>query len=212
MTAWLLLPPLELKVIPTFFPGTYAYYTYIIISFAAIGAGLKYIDDAFDDGRFSKKKAILTALILVIIWTGVSISDFIAATILFSVLFAVLLTGKVDNLAFKMGSIALISIFYLTRPINFWMIPLFVLILLGITDEKGNDYIENNGIPRLVKSFFSHRYCMKLGVLGLCIAALFPWVYFIAFLSFDLAYDFVGRSGIWMFQPSASISKHPLSS
>lgn len=197
-------------MIPTFFPGTYAYYTYIIISFAAIGAGLKYIDDAFDEERFSKIKAILTALILVIIWIGVSISDSIAATILFSVLFAVLLTGKIDNLAFKIGAISLISILYVTRAINFLMIPFSILILLGIADEEGNDYVENNKIPKLVKFFFAHRCSMKLGVLGLCMALLFPWIYFIAFLSFDIAYDFVDRSGIWMSQPSVSMPKHPL--
>lgn len=169
------------------FPKYYEYY----VAFAIIGAGLKYIDAAFDDERFSKKKAMLVASILVIIGACLSIYDPISATILYSILLAVLLTGKVDNLAFKMSSIALILILFLTQAIHFLVIPMFILILAGIADEKGIDYIKNNKIPKLGGFFFSYRCCMKLGVLGLCLVSLFPWPYLFIFLAFDIAYDSV---------------------
>jgi len=183
---------------PAIFPETYGYYAGITIAFAAIGAGLKYIDDAFDDEWFSKRKAMLIAPLLVIIWVGLSIYDSLSATILFSILFAVLLTGKVDNLAFKISSIALILVFFLTRGIHFLMVPLFVLILTGIADEEGSDYVEKikyNKIPKLGAFFFLHRCCMKLGMLGLCTVSLLAWPYLVAFLAFDMAYDFVGLYG-----------------
>jgi hypothetical protein len=164
----------------------------IILAFALIGAGLKYIDDAFDEGIFSKRIAMLIAPILVVIWVCLSISDSISATLLFSILFAVLLTGKVDNLVFKMCSITLISMLALTRMLHLLWIPLFILITMGVVDEKGDDYVENNEALKWGKFFFSHRCCMKTGVLGLCIFSLLPWLYLFAFLALDLSYDLVG--------------------
>jgi len=169
----------------------YGYHAGIIIAFAIIGFGLKYIDDAFDEEVFSKKIAMLMAPILVIIWSCLSIFDSFSATVLFSILFAVLLSGKVDNLAFKMSAIALILILFLTRMLNFSLIPLIVLTVMGITDEKGNDYVDTNKISKLGEFFFSHRCSMKVGTLGLCTVSLLPWLYLCAFLAFDAAYEFV---------------------
>ena len=162
----------------------------IIIAFAIIGFWLKYIDDAFDENVFSKKIAILVAPILVILWTYLSIFDSISATILFSILFAVLLSGKVDNLIFKLSSIALIVVLFLTQVLNLSLIPLFALTVMGVADEKGNDYVDTHKTYRVEEFFFSHRCCMKVGTIGLCVASLIPWLYLIAFLAFDTAYEF----------------------
>ena len=163
----------------------------IILAFAIIGAGLKYIDDAFDEDKFSKKKAIVIAPIIVLIWICLSLFDSISATILFSILFAVLLTGKIDNLIFKVSTIALISILFLTQMLNLLWIPLVILILMGVADEKGNDYVDNHATLKLVEFFFSYRFCMKMGLLSLCILTLLPWLYLLAFLAHDGAYESV---------------------
>nr|CAI64148.1 conserved hypothetical membrane protein [uncultured archaeon]CBH36563.1 hypothetical membrane protein [uncultured archaeon] len=163
----------------------------IILAFAIIGAGLKYIDDAFDEDKFSKKKAIVIAPIIVLIWICLSLFDSVSATILFSILFAVLLTGKIDNLIFKVSTIALISILFLTQMLNLLWIPLVILILMGVADEKGNDYVDNHATLKLVEFFFSYRFCMKMGVLSLCILTLLPWLYLLAFLAHDGAYESV---------------------
>jgi len=163
----------------------------IILAFAIIGAGLKYIDDAFDEDTFSKKKAIVIAPIIVLIWICLSVFDLVSATILFSILFAVLLTGKIDNLIFKICSIALILILFLTQMLSLLWIPLVILILMGVADEKGNDYVDNHATLKLVEFFFSYRFCMKMGVLSLCILSLLPCLYLLAFLAFDGAYESV---------------------
>lgn len=163
----------------------------IILAFAIIGAGLKYIDDAFDEDRFSKKKAIVIAPIIVLIWICLSLFDSVSATILFSILSAVLLTGKIDNLIFKVCTIALISILFLTQMLNLLWIPLIILILMGVADEKGNDYVDNHATLKLVEFFFSYRFCMKMGLLSLCILSLLPWLYLLAFLAHDGAYESV---------------------
>ncbi len=167
----------------------------IILAFAVIGAGLKYIDDAFDEDTFSKKKAVLIAPIIVLIWICLSLFDSVSATILFSILFAVLLTGKIDNLIFKVSTIALISILFLTQMLNLLWIPLVILILMGVADEKGNDYVDNHATLKLVEFFFSYRFCMKMGVLSLCILTLLPWLYLLAFLAHDGAYESVRMLG-----------------
>jgi hypothetical protein len=163
----------------------------IISAFALIGFGLKYIDDAFDEGLFSKESAMLLAPILVVIWAGVSIFDSLSATILFSILFAVILSGKVDNVTFKLSAIALIAILLSTRMLHLSWIPFLALTVMGVVDEKGNDYVDNHITGGFWEAFFAHRCGMKLGTVGLCVVALLPWLYLIAFLAFDTAYEFV---------------------
>ena len=163
----------------------------IIIAFALIGFGLKYIDDAFDEELFSKESAMLMAPILVVIWAGLSIFDSISATILFSILFAVILSGKVDNVTFKLSSIALIGIILLTQRAHLSLVPFFALTVMGVVDEKGNDYVDRYKTGGFREFFFAHRCGMKLGTFGLCMVSLLPWLYMIAFLAFDTAYEFV---------------------
>jgi hypothetical protein len=163
----------------------------IVAAFAIIGYGLKYIDDAYDEARFSKRRAMLMAPLLVALWACVSIYDAGSATVLFAILFAVLLSGKVDNPAFKLSSIALLALLFLALMSRFSYMPLAVLTVLGIADEKGNDYADGNRLGGLGDFFFAHRCSMKVGTLGLCLASFLPWLYLLAFLAFDLAYEVV---------------------
>ena len=163
----------------------------IVSAFALIGFGLKYIDDAFDEALFSKESAMLMAPILVVIWAGISILDSISATILFSILFAVILCGKVDNVLFKLSAFALIAILLSTGMLHLSWMPLFALTVMGVMDEKGNDYVDSHKIGGIGEFFFAHRCGMKLGTLVLCTVALLPWLYLIAFFAFDTAYEFV---------------------
>jgi hypothetical protein len=114
-----------------------------------------------------------------------------SATVLFAILFAVLLSGKVDNPAFKLSSIALLAMLFLALMSRFSYMPLAVLTVLGIADEKGNDYADGNRLGELAEFFFAHRCSMKVGTLGLCLASFLPWLYLFAFLAFDLAYEVV---------------------
>jgi hypothetical protein len=169
----------------------YGYHACIVIAFAIIGFGLKYIDDAFDEETFSKRIAILMAPILVILWISLSIFDSFSATVLFAILFAVLLSGKVDNLTFKLSTIALIAVLFLTLMSRFSYGPLIVLTVMGVADEKGNDYVDAHKTYDVGEFFFAHRCSMKVCTLGLCLASALPWLYLIAFLAFDTAYEFV---------------------
>jgi hypothetical protein len=167
----------------------------VILTFGVIGAGLKFIDEAFDEGVFSKRSAALIAPFLVIAWMCLSIYDPSSATILFAILAGVILSGKIDNLVFKASSAVLILAALLSRKLNLLWFPFIVLTFLGIADERGNDYADANGMNRIVRFFFLHRFSMKLGVLVLCLTSYLPWAYLFAFLVFDTSYDLVGGLG-----------------
>jgi len=172
----------------------------IILAFAVIGAGLKYIDDAFDEDKFSKKIAVLIAPIIVIVACILAIKDTASRTILFSILLSVLIGGKVDNLIFKVSSIAFLLLltlpsFYLYGTMNFFWMPLIIITIMGIIDEKGNDYVEENKTTKLIHFFFEHRFSMKIGMLIVCAFQFLGWFYLFAFLAFDGAYESIGIYG-----------------
>lgn len=159
----------------------------IIAIFTVIGAGLKYIDNAFDEEQFNKKIAIAIVPMLLIAWIYLSFYDNISATIMFAILFAVLLTGKVDNSVFLFSSVVLVLALALIVTL-IWL-PLIIMVIMGIIDEKGNDYVDTHVTTKIWKFFFMHRFCMKICVFGLCLFSIFPWLYLMAFLAFDLSYE-----------------------
>ena len=55
---------------------------FFLISFSLLGAGIKYIDSAYDDKAFNKKLALIIAPILGLLWSYTMIINPIAATIL----------------------------------------------------------------------------------------------------------------------------------
>jgi hypothetical protein len=165
-----------------------------ILAFAVIGAGLKYIDDAFDEDKFSKKIAVLIAPIIVMVACTVAIKDTASRTILFSILLSVLIGGKVDNLIFKVSSIAFLLLlslpsFYLYGTMDFFWIALIIITITGVIDEKGNDYVDENKTNKLTHFFFEHRFSMKIGMLTVCVFQFLGWLYLFAFLAFDGAYE-----------------------
>ena len=66
---------------------------------------------------------------------------------------------------------------------------------MGVADEKGNDYVDNQATCKLAEFFFSHRFSMKVGVLSLCMVSLLPLPYLLAFLAFDGSYELVNVIG-----------------
>jgi hypothetical protein len=173
--------------------GYYEYY----VAFALIGAGLKYIDEAFDEERFSKKGALLVAPLLVIVAGVLAVKDIASRTILVSILLSSLISGKVDNIVFKLSSTAFLLLILLAShtfngTLTFFWIPLFALTIFGILDEKGEDYTAKNKTSTSTNFFLQHRFAMKLGMLTLCVYQFFAWPYLFSFLAFDLTYDAVG--------------------
>ena len=161
---------------------------FIELAFGILGGGIKFVDDALDEGIFNKKIAIMVAPFLVALWILLCLQSKYAATILTAILLSVILGGKIDN---KVGILSVMPIFgsLVFFIDNIFLMPLILLTILGIIDEKGNDYVDRNKTNFFMEFFFKHRFCMKIGVALLSFFEIFPLQYFIAFLLFDISYD-----------------------
>ncbi len=168
---------------------------FLLFIYTLLGAGIKYIDDAFDKKIFNKKIALILAPILGIIGAYAMIIDPVSATILLAVLVGVLIKGKVDNLAFIIGFITVIALVILTG-VQFLTIPLILLSAAAVLDEIGNDYIDskrsslNSKKPTHIfgKIFLGQRWIMKMSIIFLVIMNMIPLLFIFAMLLFDYSY------------------------
>ena len=181
---------------------------FILISYALLGAGIKYIDQAYDIDVFSKIKANFIAVPTAGLMAYLIIFDPPSTTIFFSILLIVAITKKIDNIAFYIGTGILLFL-----PIIFhdvlqiaWL-PFGILIFSGILDEIGNDWadkrrkkkrfnnprnnMDNSTLKNFGENFFLHRFVMKIAVLVLTLFGLFQYIYFFAFILFDIMYILV---------------------
>jgi hypothetical protein len=167
---------------------------FFLLSFPILGAGIKYIDAAFDEKTFSKKIALALAPFLGILWAYTMMINPFSATILLSIVLGVILKGKIDNIAHLLGTIIIISA-VLIFGINFMIEPLIFLVAAAVLDEIGNDHISDklqkipqNKINILIKYFFDQRWVLKSAILFLSVIGIIPIYYFIAMILFDYAY------------------------
>ncbi len=175
----------------------------IISSYALLGAGIKYIDQAYDLKTFSKKKANIAAILCGLMMSYLVITDPPSTAIFLAMITALLLTKKIDNAAFYLGMAIVIALFLLYANLaEMNVLPFAVLTLSGIIDEAGNDWTDKrinrrdfgiyaNNDPlhyMFIELFFEYRLAMKCAVLALAAAAVIPWAYFFAFMAFDLSY------------------------
>jgi hypothetical protein len=168
---------------------------FFLISFMVLGAGLKYIDDAFDEKIFNKKLAMVLAPFLGILWAYTMIIDQFSATILLAILLGVFFKGKIDNYAHLTG-MAVIMLVLIFAGINLLFLPLIFIATAAFLDEMGNDIIDknrkhfddNNFLHKITLYFFDQRWLTKLTVLYVVLIGLFPIYFFLAILLFDGAY------------------------
>jgi hypothetical protein len=167
----------------------------LLLTYPILGAGLKYIDDAFDIKIFDISLAIVLAPVLSIIGAYSMVINSASATILLAILGGVLLKGKIDNIAFIIGFLLAIMLAILTF-VQFLILPFIMLTAGALLDEIGNDYIDGNNdklntknpLQLFAKYFLGHRWIMKIVILYLVILNYIPLILFFAMILFDYAY------------------------
>jgi hypothetical protein len=185
---------------------------FLLLSYPILGAGIKYIDDAFDEKLFNRRFALALAPLLAILWAYTMLIDQVSATILLAILCGVLLKGKIDNYAHLTG-LAIILVIILLAGVKLLFLPLVFLAAAALLDEIGNDIIdEKKGhinkekrSHRFIMYFFDQRWAMKLAILFTVVMGVVPLYFFLAIVLFDAAYLVVrwyGRSrstvSIWL--------------
>ena len=166
-----------------------------LIYFGILGAGIKYIDAAYDEKTFNKKVALCVAPFLGLLWAFTMLINPVAATILLAVIFGVVLKGKIDNIAHFIGLIVIVAIVFFAG-VQLMIIPLVFLALAALLDEFGNDFVDKkkNNLSRIklyhkfIIAFFDQRWTLKVAILILSIIGTIPFVFFFSMLMFDYAY------------------------
>jgi hypothetical protein len=169
----------------------------VVLSFPLLGGLIKYGDQSYDSGRFSKRISLALALPGGLLMGSLILWDRNSATIFIGMLVALLITAKYDNLAFKLG-FAVTSIFalvsFLNFPNNFDLLGAGIIFLSAFADEVGSDRVDRSSSHTLFGRAMKDRPFMKVAVVFLCAVGIInSFAYLFAFLAFDLAYSFVER-------------------
>lgn len=168
---------------------------FFLIAYTILGAGIKYIDDAFDEKTFNKTLALIITPLLSILGVYAMIIDPVSATILLAVVSGVFIKGKIDNYAFIAGGVIVISLAFIFG-VNFLVIPLIILSSAAVLDEVGNDFIDRkkdelnmkNPVHVFARYFFGHRWIMKTAIIFLVILNIVPIFFVLAMILFDYSY------------------------
>lgn len=168
---------------------------FFLLAYSILGAGIKYIDSAFDELTANKTIAMILAPLLGILWAYTMVLNAFSATILLAVMLGVLLKGKLDNYAHVLGFSVIVVIITLAK-VELMILPLIFLSAAAVLDELGNDTTDNNTKhvknkkfrDRLALYFFGRRYMLKAAVLFLVLINVFPMFYLLAIIFFDEAY------------------------
>jgi hypothetical protein len=171
------------------------YYYFFLLSYTILGAGIKYIDAAYDDKTFNKKLALIIAPLLGGLWAYTMLINPVSATILLAIICGVFFKGKIDNLAHLAGLLVIIAIIVILG-VQFLIIPLIFLAAAALLDEVGNDTMDKykdrlnkkSFWHKFAMKFFDHRWAMKIAILATAIMGIIPIFFFIAIVLFDYAY------------------------
>ena len=174
---------------------------FFFLAYIILGAGLKYIDDAFDEKTFSKWKGVILAPFLGVLWAVTMVVNPFSATLLLAIVLGVLLKGKIDNIGHIIGLISILVIIVIFR-VELVFLPLVFLTAAGVIDEIGNDAIGYNNPSnrfsyRFAQYFFGRRYFLKVALLYLVLLGVFPLYFLLALIFFDESYlivDLYSRS------------------
>lgn len=166
------------------------YYSLVFIIFLFLGISIKLID-VFYNPKLNQKQLILLSIICGLL-IGILISiDYYLAPLLLGIVFAVAITKKIDNFAFRLGTLIIfliLIIVYLNERIAFNFPLLLIFTIAGAIDEIGNDLADCKKLSGFLKWFFDYRFLLKVTVIAVFLLGMFPLPYVLDFFAFDLSY------------------------
>jgi hypothetical protein len=175
--------------------------TYLVLQYAFLGAGIKYIDQVYDERIWSRSLALLLAVACGLLMGYLIATDANSAVVFVSIVLGVALAKKIDNIAFIVGAILVLGtpVAYLTfvNQVALNWGALFILTLAGLFDEWGNDLYDQKKLGGAAGRFFAYRSTMKIAMFVLPAFGAIPWLYFFAFFAFDISYTIID----WFSQP-----------
>ncbi len=161
----------------------------ILLSYSFIGFGLKYVDQAYDINAFSKKTAIIVAIITAIIMSYISIIDVYSAMIFISLVIGMIIIKSVDNIAFISGALIVGILFLVFGNIASFSWFLFLILLLSHSiEEIISEHDEKKGFKGIKHFLMHYGVQIKSVILILVIFGYLNLIYFVAFFLLDMFY------------------------
>ncbi len=168
-----------------------------VLAYAFLGAAVKYIDDAYDEGGLDRRGANFLCVVSSLAMGALMAWDPHSRAIFLAMNVGLLLAGKIDVLPFKVGFALSLAIpiawclFAGDARLDGRVVALFLACCLA--DELGNDYVDRHPTRPAIHVLLYYRPAMKAAAVVAAALSWTPLVYVPAFLSFDLAYSVVGR-------------------
>ena len=168
---------------------------FIFIYFLS-GFLLKYIDSAFDDHLFNKKKAFGLAVILACIASIAMIISTTTTIVFFALILSLIIAKKVDNIAFILGAFFCFLLFFIlggtiTPILN--NVNIFVILFLATLLEEKVDYKKGifmkKKLGKKIRFLFEYGFMLKLSAIIAFIFLSFQPLFCISLIVFDFAYD-----------------------
>lgn len=171
----------------------YFYPLILLIAFAFIGGGLKYIDQAYDIEVWSKKVAWFIAGFVGIIMGITMAFDNYATELIISIILGVAFMSKIDNWPFRITGLIALLVLGILCFINpnlmgnhFRWLSIGILTSTVLLDEF-LDYLSDSYNFKI----FRYRPLLKIAIFLAVILGVFPAISFFSLLSFDLTYILV---------------------
>lgn len=167
-------------------------YLALLVSYAFLGGGLKYIDQVYDvgvHGLFRRHIAYGLTLCCGLLMGFLVAVDAYSSMIFLSIVIAVAVSRKIDNPAFLGGAMLVFLIPLFTHNGGFQWVGFTLLLFSGILDEFLNDFADQHKEGTLVYRLLYYRPAFKVMIVGLAVAGILAPVYLLAFLLFDAAYS-----------------------
>jgi hypothetical protein len=162
-----------------------------------LGLIIKGTDQIIDDERYFRFKVLIfpsAVAIPLIIGYLAYLHDPVFGMVIGTAL-GLIVTGKIDHPAFIVGIIGFIGIVVILvfagsleiAPTSIYIIP---FAFVGcFADEVGHERMSGRAQSRIFKSFFEHRFALKVTAV-ICTAIGFAQIiHLISFLCFDIVYD-----------------------
>lgn len=173
----------------------------IPFSFIALGVLIKFGDESYDSNCFSRKISNILSVPCGMWMGGLIYFDPDSATIFIGLLLALLVAAKYDNTAFKLGfgiAFGVAAISLIVDPGNISYLGILLVFVAAFVDELINDRMDVARSRGPIRMFMRERPVLKFVILGLCVTSvLSSYLYFFAFMGFDMGYSFVDRYAVW---------------
>jgi hypothetical protein len=164
----------------------------LVVLYAFLGGAIKFIDQAYDEERYSRKLANLIAIVAGITMGGLMALDSPFSTAFYgAMILSLVLARKIDNRAFLAGTLiaafTLLVLWPVTGP-EVLLAPLVIFILAGFLDEVVDDLAQKARAPKIVRWVMLYRPLSDVALVAMMLLGWFPWYYLVPYFAFTFAY------------------------